>query len=118
MNYKYFAFILLFAIACKKYSPIHGSYKAIYGNKYAVIVDSTMYFMCGFDTAFIYNLALVEEDYENDTLIWRGYDLKFSSSLTTHGYKNIICPFKFEGNENNGGIPLVVFRNHYQTTKV
>lgn len=112
MNYKYFAFILLFAIACRKNSPIQGSYCSIERNKYAVIVDSTMYFMCGFDTAFIYNLALVKEEIENDTLIWRGYELKFSNSLTIHGYRPIICPLKFEGNENNGGIPLAIFKNN------
>lgn len=117
-NIKIKSFILLCVLLTIFYScnteagPVSGCYKIKDQEKYAVILDSTLYFMCGFDTAYIYDLKYRSSLPLNDSIQVRIYGILYSNALCRNGYDNLECPLRFEGNELAGSLPLVIFENN------
>lgn len=105
--------LLISFLGCGNNSgPLSGCYKIKGQNKYAVILDSTLNIMCGFDTAFIYDLKYKDMFVLNDSTIIRFYGVLFSNSLNRSGYGNVECPLQFGNSESFGGLPIVIFENY------
>lgn len=105
-------FLISFLGCGKNIGPLSGCYKIRDQNKYAVIHDSTLNFMCGFDSAFIYELKYKDMFVLNDSTIIRFYGILFSNSLDRGGFGDVECPLQFRNNESFGGLPIVIFENY------
>lgn len=103
---------LLFYNCSSDTGPVSGCYKIQGQDKYAVVIDSTLYFMCGFDTAFIYDLKFMNSYMLFDSVHMRKYGILFSDAVTRHGFRNLECPLIFEGNKFEGSLPIVKFKNN------
>lgn len=112
---KSFSLSLLLSItlwSCNSDDPFGGVYKMKSDTKYAVVIDSTIYIMCGFDSMFIYDMQIKQKIQFNDSILFAIFDFNFNNSIDRSGYGNIDCPLKFNTNETNGGLPLVIFENN------
>jgi len=111
----FFAFVSLLTLlsSCSNDTgPISGCYKIKGQEKYAVVIDSTLYLLCGFDSMFTYDLKLNGVCKFNDTTTARLYCIVYSNSLNREGYKDMLCPLKFDFDENFGGLPVALFTNN------
>lgn len=103
----------LLGIGCSsRTGPLSGCYKMEDQDKYAVVLDSTLYLMCGNDSASIYDLKYKHLIELNDSLIVRMFGVLYSESLDRRGYGSMECPIVFTTNEFFGGLVMVAFENY------
>lgn len=102
---------LFLFVGCSENSPISAIYKIKNSNKYAVVLDSTMYLISGYDTSFVYTLSEILTYRKDDTTTLRGYNLKYNYSATRDGCETLECKLKLTGNPYFGGIPMALFCN-------
>lgn len=74
-------------------------------------MDSTLNLMCGSDTAYIYELKIIDQFVGDERNKFKVYGLKYYTSVTRFGYGDINCPLKFEGSRTSGGLPIAIFVN-------
>ena len=105
------ACVFFVLVNCSSESPISGVYSNETETQYAIVTDSTIHIMCGFDTAFIYDLRF-KYDLKFDSCTVRAYHILYSDALTRSGYKNIECRLELKANELNGNLPMAFFEDN------
>jgi len=111
-SFSLFLFISITLWSCNKDDPYGGVYKMKTEKKYAVVIDSTVYIMCGFDSIFFYDMHIKQKIQLSDSMLFTIFHFNYNNSINKSGYENIDCPLKFNTNETNGGLPLLIFENN------
>lgn len=86
--------------------------KSVDGSKYAIVIDSTFHFMCGFDSMYSYDLKyLYQIKLEEDE--YRVYSYGYASSVGLYQGSPIDCPLKFKVSKDLGSLPIMIETGEY-----
>lgn len=112
-----FVVTILGVLGCNNsLTPYSGVYELPNSRISAIVIDSSVCILYGLDTAYFYDLHLIEEIYlpelmnEDEKLFILG--MTYSSSLTRMRYEHIECKIDFQLDKSYGNSLTAVFQGN------